>query len=222
MNKATIIRKGLKLLIVMMVIIAPSRLLAADRQIPSKSVIIEKLKAQARQRPPAKRYEMGYQRINRKLSTIRFDEVLFDGMTLDEVVQYLSEEIRKKDPEKKGVNFMFARPPAVPNLAGLADLESVVINLRQPLRNLTALQVLDVVSKTADSPIKFAVNDYAIVVMPRAPGAPNVFNGRFRVNPDTFQQGLTNINATLAPIAGNRTSIPIIGTTPVGQGGNRP
>ncbi len=200
---------------------------AAERppQDPANSTnlyhLIKRLKEQPqiRQRPRVNRYELGYQRIQRMLGSIRFQEVVFDGLTLDEVIQYLAAEIRKKDPEKRGVNFMYVgqaatpTPPngaasvAAPPVAGIArsDLAGVVINLRQPMRNLTVLQVLDVVAKTADQPIMFAVNDYAVVAMPKTPGSANVVAARFRANPDTFLQGMPNITRLPLPVVGNRT-----------------
>lgn len=218
--------------------------------------VIKRLKEQqraahTRRQATADRYKTGYQKIYRKLAQIRFDEVIFDGMTLDEVVNYLSEEIRKKDPLKKGINFMFVSPiaapgqlagapavggapPGAPALVGRAlggqqpgqnaalgadpnavlavapvitagpDLENVLINLRQPLRGLSGLQVLDVVVKTADQPIMFSVSDYAITVLPRAPGSPNVAFRTLRVDPDTFQQGMPNFTQPFIPVIGNQ------------------
>lgn len=228
-------------------VVGPGALGAADQlpKDPSNSTnlyyVMKRLRAQqlARQRPPVNRYEMGYQRLNRKLASIRFKEVVFDGLTLDEVIQYLSEEIRKRDPAKKGINFMYLSPTASfvqgPGIAGGAlpgaapliaavqdgqaapvvappavvsaapDLAGVIINLRQPMRNLTALQVLDVVAKSADQPIMFTVNDYSVVAMPKAPGSANVFGARFRANPDTFRQGLQNVTPVSVPTIGNST-----------------
>lgn len=201
--------------------------------------VIKRLKEQQRQQLLARQrripdYRQGHQKIKQKLSQIRFEEVVFDGLTLDEVIQHISEEIRRRDPEKKGVNFMYVSPTAAPvqlNGAGGAaaipgadpndapaldalgnpvvaappiappspDLASVVINLRQPLRNLTALQVLDAVTKTADQPIRFGINNYSVVAMPRAPGSEAVSGARFRASPDTFGGG-NLVNPILAPL----------------------
>ena len=236
---------------------AVSSLPAAEPRVPSPRdpsnatnlyYVIKRLKEQQRRQRARKipDYRTGSQKIKQKLAQIRFKEVLFDGLTLDEVIQFISEEIRKQDPEKKGINFMYVSPIAAPvqlNGAGAAapgaqpdplgaganaavldaqgnpiavpppvvqaapDLGSVVINLRQPLRDLTALQVLDVVTKTADQPIRFGINNYAIVAMPRAPGSENINGATLRASPDTFGGGnLVNpvIPSTL-PILGNQT-----------------
>lgn len=220
----------------------------------------EQQRLQAQQRPRhIPDYRQGHTKIKQKLAQIRFKEVVFDGLTLDEVLQYISEEIRKQDPEKKGINFMYVGPTAIPvqlNGAGTAaapgadplagagpnsnpaanvpmldaqgnpvaapalvapatpELGSVVINLRQPLRNLTALQVLDVVTKTADQPIRFGINNYAVIAMPRAPGSENITGTTLRASPDTFGGG-NLVNPVLAPL-------PVLGTQGgQGQGGGQ-
>jgi len=223
--------RPLLLLLAALLLSGPAR--AADRPVdPSNRTnlyfIMKALKArQQQQRAAATRYVTGRQQLVRKLAAIRLPEVQFDGMTLAEVVEYLSGELRRRDPEKRGVNFMFVGPAAAPAdltrpttgaaaidpgavpvatvpaqpVAVAPELESVIVHLRQPLRNLTALQVLDVVAKTADQPIRFAINDYGIVAMPRAPGSADVFGSALRANPDTFQQGLQNVTPRTLPVA---------------------
>jgi hypothetical protein len=187
--------------------------------------IMKALKARQQQAAGASRYETGRQLLLRKLDSIRLPEVQFDGLTLAEVVDYLREELRKRDPEKQGANFLFTGPaaaprdltqttagaPVDPNAPPVAaarpvtvapELESVIIHLRQPLRNLTALQVLDVVAKTADQPIRFSV------AMPRAPGSENIHGRALRANPDTFQQGLQSVTPRVLPVAGNAQGAP--------------
>src|ERR1017187_5786705 len=48
----------------------------------------------------------GRQVISDKLGRIRLDTVSYDGLPLGEVVLNLREQALKRDPEKKGVNFM--------------------------------------------------------------------------------------------------------------------
>ena len=48
----------------------------------------------------------GRQSIISKLDRIRLDRVSFDGLPLSQVVRALSEETTKRDPEKRGVNFL--------------------------------------------------------------------------------------------------------------------
>src|SRR5437762_2429881 len=72
--------------------------------------------AQARNQansPPAA--GSGRQVISDKLERIRLDRVSYDRLPLGEVVLNLRDEIKKRDPEKKGINFMInPNQPAVP------------------------------------------------------------------------------------------------------------
>src|SRR5438093_851998 len=81
--------------------------------------------AQARNQansPPAA--GSGRQAIINKLERIRFDTVSYDALPLGEVVLNLRDEARKRDPEKKGLNFMI-NPNAPADIApGLGPVGS--------------------------------------------------------------------------------------------------
>ena len=157
-----------------------------------------------------------------KLKTITFEEIHLDEIPLSEVIRYLNSETKRLDPDKQGVNFLLLSPaatdgvsivvdgpnagavpdpfgPAAPIAAGEArvihsvDLENVVIDIDPPLRDLPLVYVLDAIAKKADSPIQFAVLDYAVVIMPKSPGQTDRFFRSFRANGDIFQQGLQGV-----------------------------
>ncbi len=152
----------------------------------------------------------GAQGLNRKLDQIVLPEVHFDGVPLAEVVKRLDADVRKFDPEPdpklKGVNFLIndtARPAPLLDATGNpvppaqpVALSEGLVRLSTPLRHLTLRQVLDVICKTADVPTRFSVEEYAIAFIPRGPGGA-YFSRTFRVNPDTFMQGLRGVVATL-------------------------
>ncbi len=48
----------------------------------------------------------GRQAIMTKLDRIRLDSVKYDGVPLGEVIVILNEEAKKRDPEKRGINFL--------------------------------------------------------------------------------------------------------------------
>jgi hypothetical protein len=115
-----------------------------------------------------------------KLENIRLDSILYDGLPLSEVVKNLIDEARKRDPEKKGVNFLMdPNPPAtatrttgVDPATGLPmaaapteamDINSISIKINPPLTNVRLLDVLEAVVRVADLPIKYSVTDYAVV-----------------------------------------------------------
>ncbi len=49
--------------------------------------------------------------IDNKLNRIRLDNVSYDGLPLSEVIRQLSEQVRLRDPEKKGINFLINPNP---------------------------------------------------------------------------------------------------------------
>lgn len=159
----------------------------------------------------------GAQRINRKLEEIVLPEVHFDAVPLVGVVQRLIEDAKKFDPEKQGLNFLINDvAPAAPLLDAAGNpvpvarpvaLSEGLVRVGQPLKNLTLRQALDVICKTAELPTQFSVEEYAIAFIPRGPVA--YYSRIFRVNPDTFIQGLQGV-------VGN----PVLGITP--GGGNAP
>ena len=128
----------------------------------------------------------GRQAIINKLESIRLDTVHYDGLPLGEVVMNLRDEAKKRDPDKKGINFLInqnldpgeaaaAPAPAVgpdgnllpPPPAEQVDLNSVAVKINPPLTDLRLVDVLDAVVKVADRPIKYSVEDYGVVFSPR-------------------------------------------------------
>jgi general secretion pathway protein D len=81
------------------------------------------------------------------------------------------------------------------------DLETVIIKVETVLKDLTLRQVLDVICKTAEvkmpdgrsAGLKFTIEEYAIVFSPKLPEQASLFARTFKVNPDTFVQGLQSV-----------------------------
>lgn len=119
---------------------------------------------------PAITAERGRQAISNKLERIRFDRVAYDGLPLGEVVRALREESKLRDPEKKGVNFMLnPNAPVAATLPGAQpveaiDVASILIRIRPPLSDVRLLDVLDAIVKVADHPIRYAIEDYGVVM----------------------------------------------------------
>lgn len=162
------------------------------------------------------------QAILHKLKTITFEEIHLDEIPLSEVVRYLNTETKRLDVDKQGVNFMLLSPaatdgvaiefgvgnanavpdafgPSAPIPAGEArviqsvDLENVVVDIDPPLRDLPLVYALDAIAKKADSPIQFAVTDYAVIIFPKTSGQTDRFFRSFRASGDLFQQGLQGV-----------------------------
>jgi hypothetical protein len=128
----------------------------------------------------------GRQAIINKLESIRLDTVRYDGLPLGEVVINLRDEAKKRDPDKRGINFLInqnmdpGEAAAIPaptvgpagNLlpappAEQVDLSDVAIKITPPLTDVRLVDVLDAVVKVADRPIKYSVEDYGVVFSPR-------------------------------------------------------
>ena len=161
----------------------------------------------------------GRRLIYSKLDKIRIDKVEFPGVPLIEVVNYLDTEVRLRDPDKRGINFILAptvdsQAPAQLGVPGLTtfdattgaavpaapqqeqfELADVVIKITPPLRDVRLADVLDAIIKVADKPIKFSVEEYAVVFSKKTPEPQQLFTRTFRVNPNTFVQGLEGVYA---------------------------
>jgi hypothetical protein len=119
----------------------------------------------------------GRQMIVGKLNSVRLDSVFYDGLPLSEVVRNLSDETRKRDPLKKGINFIInpnaqvAAPAAasvvdpstglpVPAPQGEAvDVGSIPVKINPALSDMRLADVLDIIVQVADRPIKYSIEE---------------------------------------------------------------
>jgi tetratricopeptide (TPR) repeat protein len=185
----------------------------------------------------------GRQGIISKLDRYRLDAE-FDSLPLSEVIRVLSEQTKRLDPDKKGINFLinpngdtsidttgpravgvaggfggqpgapagvqnFGNPgaAAVDPATGLpinqgaaggseaVDLSTVVIKINPALTDVRLADVLDAVCEVADHPIKYSIEDYAVVFSAKGAETPMLYSRHFRVDPNTFYQGLQSVSA---------------------------
>jgi general secretion pathway protein D len=185
---------------------------------------------------------LGRQGIMTKLDRIRIDTVKYDGLPLGEVIINLSEESRKRDPEKRGINFIVnqnvdtggAAAAAAPVLGPdgnplpapppeQVDMGSISIKINPPLTDIRLADVLDAIVKVADRPIKFSIEDYAIVFSLKARETVPLYVRTFKVDPNTFQQGLQGVGAFVfgesSNVGGNTSSGSGFGGSSGGGGG---
>lgn len=159
----------------------------------------------------------GREIIYAKLDKIHLDNVSYDGLPLTEVVKNLNDEAIRRDPEKHGINFIvnqnidngaggsapIAVATAVDPVTGLPvatgapaetpDMASISIRIVPPLRDLTLFQVLDAIVKVADRPIKYSIEDYAVVFSLKGRDPVPLYTRIIKVDPNTFQQGLESV-----------------------------
>ena len=171
-----------------------------------------------------------------KLDRIHLDQFQADGLPLGEVIKLLNDEAKKRDPEKKGVNFMLNANIDPVGAAGaidpgtglptapageVADLSATTIKIMPPLVDITLHQALDAITKVADRPIKFSIEDYAVVLSLKAAENPALHTRTFRVDPNTFLQGLEGVTSFSFGTSGGSGGGGGGGTGGGGGGGNR-
>jgi beta-lactamase regulating signal transducer with metallopeptidase domain len=144
-----------------------------------------------------------------KLDRIRLDSVFFDGQPLSEVVRILNAETRKRDPEKRGINFLvnqsIDRDDAVAATAPVlgpdgnplpapsperVDMGAIAIKINPPLTNIRLADVLDAIVAVADRPIKYSIADYAIIFSLRGRETTPLYVRTFKVDPKTILESL--------------------------------
>jgi len=156
----------------------------------------------------------GRQAIMTKLDRIRLDTVQYDGVPLGEVINLLSAQSRIRDPEKRGINFLISQnidsggataaaasqigpdgqplPAAPPEQV---DMSTFPIKISPALTDMRLADVLDAIVKVADHPIKYSIEDYAIIFSLRGRETVPLYVRTFKVDPNTFYQGLQGVGA---------------------------
>jgi Mg-chelatase subunit ChlD len=121
----------------------------------------------------------GRQLIDDKLNRLRLDPITYEGLPLSEVLINLNEQAKKHDPEKRGVNIIInpnlpkaSLPPGqvdpstglpITAIVGAADLGAVSVKTNLNLQDLSLRQALDAIVAASDKPIKYSIEDYAVV-----------------------------------------------------------
>src|SRR5439155_1581421 len=151
----------------------------------------------------------GRQAIQNKLNRILLNEALFDGVALPQVLTYLSEESTKRDPNKEGINFLI-NPNVVSSGAQVTidpttqqqitlpppeplDMSSVIVRINPPLKNVRLADVLEAVTKVADKPIRYSIEEFAVIFAQKTPDVAQLETRTFHVNPNTFMEGLESV-----------------------------
>jgi general secretion pathway protein D len=158
----------------------------------------------------------GRQAILSKLEHLHLDEVKYDALSLKLVLDQVRQQCLERDPDRVGVNFMW-NPHAETGTGGAAlpdasaaaaagavasatpappvDINSIIITIDPQLTHLRLSDALDAITKAADQPIKFTVEDYAVVFSPKSQESAQLYTKVFKVDPNTFVQGLQNVSA---------------------------
>ena len=156
----------------------------------------------------------GRQAIHMKLDRIRMDTVRYDGLPLGEVVINLNDEAKKRDPERRGINFIvnpnvdaalmpMQQMQQIDPTTGLplpmqqpvepVDVSAIAIKINPPLSDVRLADVLDAIVRVAERPIKYSIEDYAVVFSLKGADVQQLHTRIIKVDPNTFVQGLENV-----------------------------
>jgi beta-lactamase regulating signal transducer with metallopeptidase domain len=169
----------------------------------------------------------GRQEIASKLQSIRLDSVEFDNVPLSEIIVFLGNEAKNRDPQGRGINFLLSAninpaltaPTTIDPSTGLpvqaapapepVDVGAILIKIKPHLLDVTLQEVLDAIVRVADTRIRYSIENYAVVFSLRTGQEPAPLYTRvIRVDPNTFRQGLESV-----------IGVPFGGTPGGGSGG---
>ena len=165
---------------------AATRKRAADRtQTPPelKTDKLEIVESPAFRKTNELRTSPGRAAIQQKLRDIVLQDVRYEGIPLRDVVADLNQQARERDPEKRGVNFILN--------PGTVNLNDVLVRLE--LADVTLGQVVDAVSKVSEVPLKYAMEEYAVVFTHRAAEDSVLFTRTFKLDPTSFRDALQKL-----------------------------
>ncbi len=135
-----------------------------------------------------------------KIRSIVFPKVDLQGVTLDEVVEYLRIQSRDLDSEKKGVSFVVRAPPE-------AKAKTVTLNLNNaPLEEL--LRYITEMTGTA-----YRIDEFAVNITSLADKSDALILKSYRVPPDFMANSAIGDSAPTAPVD------PFAGKKPATQSG---
>jgi beta-lactamase regulating signal transducer with metallopeptidase domain len=143
----------------------------------------------------------GRQSIYRKLETIHIDDFLLPNETeLAEVLKELGSNIRMREVAGRGMNFIATVSDGI-------DAGSFKIKFNPPIHDVTLKQFLDALVMVAQPPqppaagygVAYSVEDYAVVFRPRRIDQEPMVSRTFKVNPNTFRQGLEEVFPSFNP-----------------------
>lgn len=158
----------------------------------------------------------GRQAILSKLDRMRLNEVRYNAVPLTEVLNQLRRESTNRDPDGVGINFMINPYKDATGLGSIVptditgqqaagaggvggrqtvDMSQITITISPPMSDLRFADVLDAITKVAEQPIRYTVEDYAVVFSPKPDDQVPLYSKVFKVDPNTFIQGLQGVFA---------------------------
>ncbi|HLZ53748.1 MAG TPA: hypothetical protein VKS19_04640 [Verrucomicrobiae bacterium] len=75
------------------------------------------------------------------------------------------------------------------------DINSVIVRINPALNDVRMADALDAIVQVADHPIEYSISDYAVVFSAKGPRSPQLYSRTFRIDPNTFVQGLESVGS---------------------------
>ena len=88
----------------------------------------------------------------------------------------------------------------------MGDVREFIIRIEPPLKRVRMADALDAITKVSDRPLKYSIEDYAVMFTQRLPENAQFFNRTFRVDPNTFWQGLVSVSSEEVGVEGSNSS----------------
>jgi hypothetical protein len=107
--------------------------------------------------------------MRRRMDMIIIPELKYDGTSFPQVMKDLIDLSVRLDPFRTGINFLVeaAEPTddssADPSAQSTNNLSRVTVRINPPLKQIALSDALDAISKVAEPPIKYSVEDYGVV-----------------------------------------------------------
>lgn len=152
---------------------------------------------------------LGQQIIKTKLEGITVPVFEFHDGTLADLVEYLEEQARAQDPEHKGLNFIINETETAPRVIDPASGREVTLgetsfrSLR-PLLNTRLVDALDAMVALANRPLRYEVQDYAVVFSAPLPEVPELYTKTFQVGTNAFLAGILAVTGVVLPAEADR------------------
>jgi uncharacterized membrane protein YgcG len=81
------------------------------------------------------------------------------------------------------------------------DLNNVPVRINPALRDLRLADVLEIIVQVSEKPLKYSVEEWGIMFRQRLPEASQLHSRWWRVNPNTFMEGLESVTGMSPAVA---------------------
>jgi beta-lactamase regulating signal transducer with metallopeptidase domain len=135
---------------------------------------------------------IGREVVTNKLAQIQLPEFgPFDDRLLTEVLRFLEEETKRRDPEQKGLRFFLTgQNERLPGENVEADLLNTHVRVGTTIPDVSVQKILEILTQAATQPLKFSVENFGVTFSLRDVSAPDLHTRFFKLEPGTLGYNL--------------------------------